>query len=61
MKKLKPMMNLSMIPFCIGMLFCIDVHAADANQQPDTESSESWTFCSIPDFLNFDIEYPQKG
>ena len=55
------MMNLFMIAFCIGMLFCIDVHAADANQQPDTESSESWTFCSIPDFLNFDIEYPQKG
>lgn len=22
---------------------------------------EPWTFVSIPDFLNFDIEYPQKG
>jgi len=32
-----------------------------ANQQADTESSESWSFCSIPDFLNFDIEYPQEG
>ena len=23
--------------------------------------SAPWTFVSIPDFLNFDIEYPQKG
>ena len=22
--------------------------------------SEPWTFVSIPDFLNFDVEYPQK-
>jgi hypothetical protein len=28
--------------------------AAAADVQP-------WTFCSIPDFLNFDIEYPQEG
>ena len=25
------------------------------------EKSPSWTFTSIPDFLNFDIEYPQEG
>ena len=31
MKKLKPMMNLFLIPFCMGMLSCIDVHAR-ANQ-----------------------------
>jgi hypothetical protein len=24
-------------------------------------NEETWTFVSIPDFLNFDIEYPQKG
>ncbi|MFT6243239.1 MAG: hypothetical protein ACJAQT_005356, partial [Akkermansiaceae bacterium] len=23
--------------------------------------TKPWTFVSIPDFLNFDIEYPQKG
>ena len=43
---------------CVGMLFCADVRAAQANQQPD---GAPWTFCSIPDFLNFDIEYPQEG
>ncbi|MCM8532004.1 MAG: hypothetical protein NE330_12640, partial [Lentisphaeraceae bacterium] len=26
-----------------------------------TTHSEEWTFVSIPDFLNFDIDYPQKG
>lgn len=26
-----------------------------------TTDKEPWTFVSIPDFLNFDIEYPQKG
>jgi hypothetical protein len=25
------------------------------------KSFEPWTFVSIPDFLNFDIEYPQQG
>ena len=25
------------------------------------EEAAPWTFVSIPDFLNFDIEYPQKG
>ncbi len=29
-----------------------------ATLPPDTNA---WTFVSIPDFLNFDIEYPQKG
>ncbi len=29
---------------------------------PDSEeAAEPWTFVSIPDFLNFDIEYPQVG
>ena len=32
--------------------------AAPANQQPEPEA---WSFVSIPDFLNFDIEYPQEG
>ena len=25
------------------------------------KETKPWTFVSIPDFLNFDIEYPQKG
>jgi len=29
--------------------------------KPDPSDSAPWTFVSIPDFLNFDIEYPQKG
>ena len=29
--------------------------------KPESPQSEIWTFVSIPDFLNFDIEYPQKG
>jgi hypothetical protein len=29
--------------------------------KPVSSEVEPWTFVSIPDFLNFDIEYPQKG
>ena len=43
---------------CVGVLLYADAHAEDANQQA---SADAWTFCSISDFLNFDIEYPQKG
>jgi len=25
------------------------------------EESPAWSFVSIPDFLNFDIDYPQEG
>ena len=25
------------------------------------KADQEWTFVSIPDFLNFDIAYPQKG
>lgn len=58
MSRLKPIVGHLLIAFCVGILFRIDAHAAGANQQADTEA---WTFCSIPDFLNFDIEYPQEG
>lgn len=30
-------------------------------QQAQPGQADSWTFVSIPDFLNFDIEYPQEG
>ena len=33
---------------------CIGLSAVAKQDKP-------WTFVSIPDFLNFDIEYPQKG
>ena len=29
--------------------------------KPESSNTANWTFVSIPDFLNFDIEYPQKG
>lgn len=34
--------------------------APDENSQTESAAGP-WTFVSIPDFLNFDIEYPQKG
>lgn len=57
MKKSNRIVTFFMI-MCACMVYDADVHGADANQQPDIET---WTFCSIPDFLNFDIEYPQEG
>ena len=30
-------------------------------QTPKSENVESWTFVSMPDFLNVDCDYPQKG
>lgn len=30
-------------------------------QQAQSGKPDSWTCVSIPDFLNFDIEYPQEG
>jgi hypothetical protein len=30
-------------------------------KKPNPADAAPWTFVSIPDFLNFDIEYPQKG
>ncbi len=32
-----------------------------ASDQTNKTSEIPWTFVSIPDFLNFDIEYPQQG
>jgi hypothetical protein len=58
MNKLKRVIGLFVIACYVGMLFCVDVHAVDANKKPE---AGAWTFCSIPDFLNFDIEYPQEG
>ena len=38
------------------LLFFIAIQLVRAD-----EESPAWTFVSIPDFLNFDIEYPQEG
>ena len=35
--------------------------ASSLGAKPDPSDSAPLTFVSIPDFLNFDIEYPQKG
>ncbi|MDE0821914.1 MAG: hypothetical protein OSA95_12385, partial [Opitutales bacterium] len=35
--------------------------ASSLGAKPDRSDSAPWTFVSIPDFLNFDIEYPQEG
>ena len=35
--------------------------AGGIQRLPADEKSLPWTFVSIPDFLNFDIEYPQEG
>ncbi|MEJ6621776.1 MAG: metallophosphoesterase [Opitutae bacterium] len=35
--------------------------ASSLVSKPDPSDSDPWTFVSIPDFLNFDIEYPQEG
>lgn len=43
---------------CACVLSCASVNTAATDQQND---AEAWTFVSIPDFLNFDIEYPQEG
>lgn len=43
---------------CVGMVSGVNISGVEADQQPVTEP---WTFCSIPDFLNFDIDYPQQG
>ncbi len=47
-----------MMVLCAFMAYGSEVHAAESGQQSDTAP---WTFCTIPDFLNFDIEYPQQG
>ena len=39
-----------------ALLFSVAIQLVRAD-----EESTAWTFVSIPDFLNFDIEYPQEG
>lgn len=46
---------LGMLAFFVCCLPCADSYA-----ETETET-KPWNFVSIPDFLNFDIEYPQKG
>ena len=44
--------------FFLALSFFFGSSLAGKPEPPDTVS---WSFVSIPDFLNFDIEYPQKG
>ena len=57
-KKMKPaLLRPKILP-----LFSLSLIAASLlGAKPDNSDTASWTFVSIPDFLNFDIEYPQKG
>ena len=38
-----------------------ELQAEDSSQGTGGLDPDAWSFVSIPDFLNFDIEYPQKG
>ena len=38
-----------------------EINSLSKERNDITDGLKPWTFVSIPDFLNFDIEYPQKG
>lgn len=40
---------------CLAMLLCVTC------KPQKTTNTESWTFVSMPDFLNVDCDYPQEG
>ncbi|MFT7035587.1 MAG: hypothetical protein ACJA2S_004111 [Cyclobacteriaceae bacterium] len=44
--------------FC---LLTLGLHTAYPMYSQKSNVDQEWTFTSIPDFLNFDIEYPQQG
>ena len=45
-------MKLGLLIVCFWLVGGFSVNAKE---------TKAWSFVSIPDFLNFDIEYPQKG
>jgi hypothetical protein len=46
----------------LALLCLLTSHASSTfAAPPEPSNNASWTFVSIPDFLNFDIEYPQQG
>lgn len=49
-------MRISSLFYCVGILTILSCSVQRAD--PD---GESWTFVSMPDFLNVDCDYPQKG
>lgn len=42
-------------------LWALTIPGPVRGQAVQPGQADRWTFVSIPDFLNFDIEYPQKG
>ena len=46
-------------PLLLGVFLVF--FSSNLRGKPESSDTASWTFVSIPDFLNFDIEYPQKG
>ncbi len=47
------------IRLCISM--AVAALLATVNAQIHAQDSASWRFVSMPDFLNVDTDYPQKG
>jgi len=39
----------------------LGLQAGEKNPDTSRPDPDAWSFVSIPDFLNFDIEYPQEG
>ncbi len=44
-----------------SLVFLASCSRVDVASPDQGKGAEPWTFVSIPDFLNFDIEYPQAG
>lgn len=57
-KERKILATLLIIVSLVAVTLCSAVQAETPVAQED---SETWTFVSIPDFINFDVEYPQEG
>ncbi len=57
---MKPKLRCQLI-CCLTVLLACWCGPASATPPEPGNTTESWTFVSIPDFLNFDIEYPQEG
>lgn len=57
-KRVTNLCSVVLLTLFVCSLSFAGVHGESADQEGD---GDEWTFVSIPDFLNFDIEYPQEG
>ena len=58
MKKPHSTPTLWTLIFLLLLVSCSRLPVATSDPE---KPAEAWTFVSMPDFLNFDIEYPQEG